>query len=522
MRIKTVLSLGLLSMMIFLAMGISSCSNPDERPYDTFFPAFSNPLPKSPAGLIVTDPVFRQVEPDPLIEEAYLCADLNLLTSNDLWGYFTNATQRIDIVGTRITNPSMVARLVGIANRGVQINIVVEHGFFDDPGSAPYISQLSQTGYVTIRTDKDDIARQVHSRYAIIDDHIVVASSGDFLDNTFNTSVNNTLMFDTPRTYVNGAGAAGVKTITDAFLFDFDQMFNMGRFGGDKERLINHTFNIGIMVGIYFGPNDDLMGEIVDEINNMQSSMMFAINQVTDSFMLSILANFGQLGFYDGPSNPDYTQALPLAVPFFWTGYNSLNHKFMLIDLPADVTTTINPVVLDVMDPVVITGSCNWTHNGLELNDEQMLIVHDVTLGYELAVEMGVLSREAVGIGVVFGKVRTSKNVAIPNADLMCDSEFIPGGYFVGDGGTPTEGASNSRGYYSMIVPTGFVRNIRVLSLGDASGLYLLPDPLWGVDQPNQGYNLMPGSSYRANFFCSPAPAATGTDGGGGGGGFGG
>ncbi len=95
MRIKSVLSVGFLVTVLFLAAGIASCSNPDERSMDTFFPAFDNPLPTSPVGLVITDPVFRQIEPDPLTTEAYKAAALKPMTSADLWGYFNNASQRI-------------------------------------------------------------------------------------------------------------------------------------------------------------------------------------------------------------------------------------------------------------------------------------------------------------------------------------------------------------------------------------------------------------------------------------------
>jgi len=518
MKIKTFLCWATFLTALFLAAGLASCSNPDERPLDTFFPAFPNPLPRSPVGVVFSDPVFRQVEPDPLIRESYLAADLQIMTSQDMWDIFLGASQRIDIAGTRITNAQMVSRLVGKANQGIPINIVAERGFFDDPEAAPLISQLSQTGNVTIHLDNDDIARQMHSHYAIIDDHYVLASSGDFLDESFNTSINNTLIFDTPRHYVNGAGAGGVETITDAFLFDFDQMFNQGRFGGDKERLNDHFFNIGVTIEVYFGPNDNLYAEIVQEANNMQSNLSYAIYQLNDPNMIGLVNALADVGYFDWFVNPDYADEdnipyIPSAMRFAWPGFNALGHKFLLIDLPADVTTTISPALLDIVDPVVITGSCNWTHSGLELNDEQMIVAHDLTLGFEYAVEMSALGREAAGYGVVFGTVRTNKNVAIPGAELTCDSESIPGGVFNGDGGTPAEAGSDGNGNYALLVPTGFLRNIQVINLGDASGLYLLPDPIWGADMPNDGWNLLPGSSYRADFYCSPAPSATGTGG---------
>jgi hypothetical protein len=520
MRINTILSFGFLLTVVILAAGIASCSNPDERPLDTFFPSFNNPLSVSPVGLVISDPVFRQVDPDPLIREAYRAAGLTPLTRADMWNIFKDATHSIKLVGTRITNPNFVSLLVGVANKGIPIQIVVERGYFDDDVSAPLISQLAQTGNVTIKTDNDDIARQVHSRYAIVDNHRVLASSGDWLDDGFNRSINNILIFDTAGTYVNGSGPSGVKTLTDAFMFDFDQMFNMDRFGGDKDRLINHTFNIGVMVEVYFGPNDQLVTEITDEINNMSSSMMFAIRQLSDDFMLAVMQSFAMLGFYDQFSNPDYTEILPLAVPFpaAYAGYNTLNHKVILIDLPSDVSNTIVPSILELVDPVVISGSANWTPNGLQYNDEQMLIVHDVTLGYEFAVELGVLTRECTGVGVCFGTIRTNKNVAIPQADIMCDSQEIPGSVFIGDQGIPAEANSDMNGNYALMVPAGKMRNVQVINLGEASGTYLLPDPIWGPTMPSEGWNLMPGSSYEANFYAQSAPSATGGGGGGSGG----
>jgi len=525
MKIRTVLAVTFFFIFLGAVALIASCSNPDERPMDTVFPMLPHPLAKSPVGLIITDPVFRQREPDPWIEEAYESAAITPMTSADLWNYFNSATSVVNIVGTRITNPKMVTCLVGLATKGVLVNIVVEQGYIEESESAPFITQLQQTGRVTIKTDKDGIARQVHSHYAIIDNHIVLASSGDFLDNSFNLSINNTLVLQAAGTYVNGSGPAGVKTIVDAFMFDFDQMFNMGKFGGDKDRLINHTFNVGVPVEVYFGPNDNLLAEIADEVNNMNSTLTFMINQVSDSDILAILANFGMMGFYDLPSSGNLSQILPLATPFAWSGYNSLNHKVMIIDMPVNFEDALSPVVLEFLDPVVISGSCNWTYAGLKLNDEHLLIVHDQTLGYELGyVEMGVINLAAQNAGVLFGRVRTMRNQPVEEAVVSADVERIIGTPFVGDGGDHPEAETDERGVYAMAVPTGFLRNIHLESLGEAEGGYLYPSVIWGEDQPNQGYNILPGASFEANFYLSPIPTntGTGTGGGGGGGGFGG
>ena len=497
MSIKSILSWGFLLVVAFMAAGIASCSNADERPIDGYFYPFTDPLQKSPVGVIFTDPVFRVVEPDALIREQHRAANLVPMTSSDLWGYFTGATQSIKLVCTRISNPNLVAILVGKGNSGVKIDIVTEKGFFTKPEYAPFIAQLSQAGNITLKTDDDGEVRQVHSRYAIIDDHLVLSSSGDFLDNSFNLSINNTLVLDTPRTYVNGTGPGGVKTITDAFLFDFDQMFNMNRFGGDKERLINHTFNIGVLVEVYFGPNDHLLAEVLDKYSN-SLGLQYAVAQITDPTMAAVASN--GYGFTDSS--------------YGWIGYNSMNHKFLLINVPTNLNTTINPVILNLIDPVVITGSANWTYNGLNTNDEQLVVVHDLTLGFEYSIEMGALERGAAGVGVVFGTVRTFKNVPVFEALLYCDSNDIPGTIFFGDQGVkPDDIVTGARGNYVMFIPTGFLRNIQLMGLGEAEGLYLYPDPLWGPTDPNGGWVLLPGSSYEANFYLHSAPAGTGSGG---------
>jgi hypothetical protein len=504
---------------LVLMAGLASCSNPDQRPMDGVFTPFQDPLPKSPVGFIVSDPVFRSRQPDALIKEYYDAAALTPLTTDDLWGYFTGASSRIDMVSTRITNPDMAARLVSIANNGVQINIVAEQGFFGNSESAPIISQLSQTGHVTIKTDKDGEARQVHSAYAIIDDHIVLASSGDFLDSSFNYSVNDILVFNTPRTYVNGTGAAGVQTITDAFLFDFDQMFNQGRFGGDKEIMGNNSFNIGSQVEIYFGPNDNLLAQIANQINNAQVSVTYMVAQVTDSTMHFMMRDIANYGIYDGPSNrpgfqdpDDDANYLPTGLPYNWAGYNALNHKILVIDVPVDFSNRINPVALDFYDPVIVAGSCNWTQNGLTLNDEQLIVLHDLTLGYEIgAVELDAVRRSAEGVGVVFGRTRTFKNVPIVDVTVSVSSLEIPASPFLGDGGNPTSTQSVGTGIYYMEVPSGRLKNLQIEDLAEAADSYLYPDPLFAEDLPNDYYNLLPGASYEANFYCNPAPSQTGT-----------
>jgi len=510
MRFLRYLGLTILFMAL-VALLTGGCKNPDNIPASGFS------LTPSPVKVVFTDPQFR-VEgsgkdgaSDPYTRQTMQSVGLTMLEMADLMAYIDSAKSTIDICSTRINNQGMVIRLVSIANRGVKVRIVTEKGFFNDPNSIYMIQELIDAG-VLIRTDEDDINRQMHERYWIIDNHIVLTGSADMLDTSFSRSANNTLIIDTPLS--SGLNASSdvseIKSVTDAFFFDFTQMFDRGKFGKEKEVMLKHTFKIGVDVKIYFGPNDGLRTMIIDQLNNINEYLFYAINQATDGAIINLIntlvtsGRYAIAGVYDGPSA---TYAMPNGVAYDFPTRNGMNDKFMVLDVPTTFEDFEYFTAASSNDPVVLSGSCNWTTAGLDLNDETLVEVHDLTLAFQYAVcEANALMAAANNTGVVYGRVRSaSNNIGLESTLTIATrraSEAFPGvaePIEVQSGGT--------EGFYGVYITTG---DLYMLQITAAPENHLTPEPKF---QYGDTFLLLPGASYEGNFYPKLAPTGTGTGG---------
>ncbi len=488
------------------------CKNPDTNTESGIR------LPQSPIKVVFTDPQFR-VEgshaktgsSDPYTRETFLSVGITMLEMSDLMSYIDSATTSIDLCTTRINNQGMVLRLVSLATKGVQIRIVTEKGYLSDPNSIPMIQQLIDAG-VLIRTDDDDLNRVMHERYWLIDRHVVLTGSGDLLDSTFNRSANNTLIIDTPLSsgFSAGSDVSAIKSVSDAFFFDFTQMFDRGLFGKHKETMLKHTFKIGVDVDIWFGPNDDIRTRIVDQLNNIDEFLFYAINQATDGSIIGLIQALVQSGRYaisgvfDGPSA---TYLLPNATAYDFPNLNGMNHKFMVFDVPVSFEDLQYFSAATSQDPVVVTGSANWTKAGLDLNDETLLVVHDLTLAFQYAFgEANAIDAAAANTGIVYGRIRSAhSNVGLETTVSIQTRRASAA--FPGMADPIDVQSAGDEGFYGAYVTTGELFRLEVITAPPA---HLIPEPKF---QYGDTFLLLPGASYEGNFYPKLAPTQTGTGG---------
>ena len=87
-----------------------------------------------------------------------------------------------------------------------------------------------------------------------------------------------------------------------------------------------------------------------------------------------------------------------------------LHHKYMIID----GHTTSNPAV--------ITGSTNWSANGNDINDENLLIIHDAGIA-----DQGARHDEAVGLAAIVGGLGTGHARHIVAGRSAADDELVAG-----------------------------------------------------------------------------------------------
>ncbi|MCD6216554.1 hypothetical protein J7L05_01700 [bacterium] len=507
------------AILIVLVLVLTGCSNPDEKG-----PFGFNIASNSKVKAVFTDPIFRQIgfdSNDPYSKYLTEGVGLEYHDQRYIIELMENTVSTMEIASTMVNNADIASILVGLATRGVQIRVVTEKSNFDfiDPTLPATTRQVQQQlidAGVQIRTDNDDANRLMHERYMIIDNTYLLVGSADFLCTSFSETINNVIIIESIMSIDNitTARAADVNTVMDAFVFDFEQMFNRGKFGVGKEQLYKNTFeDTGTKIEVYFGPTNNILEQIVDELNNVDDIMFYSIQQFTNNIMAANMrimkSNFTVQGVIDSSSNlTEESYADVGAIKFDGQGYNTLNHKYIVIDFPLDLWDYEYPSPGNLNDPVVVTGSANWNESNFTRNDESMIVVHDLAMAYRFGlVEFQSNVMGAQRIGIIWGECRSAVN----NVPLECTVEirverkgFLPG---LPDPDDPVEIDSDPKnGFYSTTVPGGLT-DVTVTEVPDA---YLLPDYILG----NQ--LIFPGGSQRIFWYLPLQPAGSGYGGGGG------
>ncbi|HDS09210.1 MAG TPA: hypothetical protein ENN73_03190, partial [Firmicutes bacterium] len=159
-------------------------------------------------------------------------------------------------------------------------------------------------------------------------------------------------------------------------LLSGSRLFSIG--GGKKQQFGRSDNNIEV----YFSPKDNVNQKIVNAINTANSSIYFCIFTFTDDSIYQAiknrwLAGVKVEGVFDslqaGSVYSKYSDMIADGMDVKKDSVSGLlHHKYMIID--AD-----NPR----SDPIVITGSHNWTNAADTSNDENTLIIHDANVANE-------------------------------------------------------------------------------------------------------------------------------------------
>jgi len=157
-----------------------------------------------------------------------------------------------------------------------------------------------------------------------------------------------------------------------------NHLFSVG--GGQKQQFGLTDYN----VEIYMVPNDDVHNKIINAINTADSSIYFCIFTFTaDDIYTAIknkwLSGVTVEGVFDslqaGSQYSKYNDMIADGIPVKKDSVSGLlHHKYLIIDEDQPWS-----------DPIVVTGSANWT-NATDVsggNDENTVIIHDANLANE-------------------------------------------------------------------------------------------------------------------------------------------
>ena len=224
----------------------------------------------------------------------------------------------------------------------------------------------------------------MHSKFIIADanttDANIMIGSSNFTNNGFNDDANNILFIKN-------------TDLAQAFTTEFEEMWdssgsipgNNPKSGEDKTDNTPHHFMIvGIPIELYFSPSDHTEEHMDEILLSAQFNIRFAIYTFTSDLLSSRIVqkkNEGILvrGITDNNGGSfgklQYMQQNGVDV-LDHTPSSLLHHKYAVID--AEYADS---------DPVVITGSHNWTYSANNINDETTLFIHDMNLAKLYAAE---------------------------------------------------------------------------------------------------------------------------------------
>jgi phosphatidylserine/phosphatidylglycerophosphate/cardiolipin synthase-like enzyme len=155
------------------------------------------------------------------------------------------------------------------------------------------------------------------------------------------------------------------------------------RFGYYKKDNTPHQVFVGnTLIESYFSPSDNINRKISDNINSADASLYFSLLLFTKTdFAADIVQRItsgvtcsGILHDTSGTSainvfNSIYNQVGPLIQIYTpQLGNEILHHKYMIVDQ----NTTL--------DPLVLTGSHNWSYTAETKNDENTIVIHDALI----------------------------------------------------------------------------------------------------------------------------------------------
>lgn len=294
-------------------------------------------------------------------------------TDDTLKAYIDRAQSTLDIALYNTNSSAVVAAVNDARGRGVQVRWIAEGN-----NSNTALDQLHPAIPVLYRTNSEGSG--MHNKFMVIDAEdaqraIVMGGSCNWTTQSFFDDYNNLVFIQD-------------QALARCYRMEFEEMWGgsgpqpvpaLSRFGAGKEDNTPHLFLIGgHLVESYFSPTDGMVARTVQLLDLAQQSVRLALYVFTDNDLGdAVLAAYERPGMLvQGDvedvasigSEFDYLTGQGIELFSHFSEPGLLHHKYAILD---EGSTT---------DPLVITGSHNWTASASSVNDENTLVIHDATV----------------------------------------------------------------------------------------------------------------------------------------------
>jgi hypothetical protein len=333
----------------------------------------------------------------------------------------------IDMCFLKMDEGRIYDALIDAKNRGVAVRFICDDENFDKR----VLRDLRNSGIPMIsdRFGANGGSGSMHNKFAVFDHRDASSFSDDWV---WTGSFNLTYWGDNPPAIEN-AVVIQDQALAEVYTAEFEEMWGSGgeipseensRFGILKRDNIPHKLMIsGKPVEVYMSPTDRVMEHVIQAVGSADSSAYFCMFSFTNNDIAKEMqarvqgvAGFRLRGVMDAEqieadgSSSEWTFLSQFGDVHADNEPGMLHHKYLIAD--ADFPRG---------DPLVATGSYNWTNKSEYENDENCLIIHDASIANQYLQEFAARYHNAGGKEGFMTGIGDK-----PNANLPLAMELYP------------------------------------------------------------------------------------------------
>lgn len=279
--------------------------------------------------------------------------------------YIALAQNTLDICVYNASSSIIATAINNAYNNGVAVRYIA-----DDDVTNIMLSSLNSNIPVVIRDPAP--AGIMHNKFIIVDANST--NNSWVLSGSTNWTNPSNLLND-----YNNLIFVQDEAIAKAYTMEFNEMWG-GVFGDNKVDNTPHKFmSDGKLIEVYFSPSDQTTAHIIETIESVDNTLEFGLLGFTrDDIGQAVIDKDIEFGVtvrgiieQENINGSEFQTLAAASVDVrSHTGVpNQLHHKYAIID--ANNTSS---------DPIVLTGSHNWSGNAENNSDENTLIIHDATI----------------------------------------------------------------------------------------------------------------------------------------------
>lgn len=341
----------------------ASVSSSGDTSFSSIVPMMTQSLSSGTIKAYFTRPV------DNTVAQGTNAITLSQTMDDTLIAYLNRTNYTLDIAIYNMDNNNGIVDAINAAyNRGVNVRVI---GDGDNMQSSAWSQLNIGAGNKKLSPGGANYGI-MHNKFVIMDAGgpdpqkvFLWTGSMNFTNQQVTTDANNVIIFQD-------------LSLAKAYKMEFDEMWS-GLFGPDKLNNTPKEFNIGgSRVELYFSPSDDTESEIKRTASAADHDIelcLFADTRYSISYSIDDRTSAGVWGggVIDDTSNGSYAYSVlasHMQGTLFVANHSYLVHnKYMLVDANAPG-----------LDPVVLTGSHNWSTSAQFSNDENTVVVHNADI----------------------------------------------------------------------------------------------------------------------------------------------